>query len=234
MSLPFDKVVLSTNRDPKYWEFRELTPQAWKKFFPECQVILVEVAPPNGVPSGSWAKIARYMAAARFTDDVCLIHDIDTVPLQRDYTVNILSQRKAGHLLCVGAEVYAGTPHEGKFPAGHMTGEGRLFGQLLEGYAPGLPDMFDSKEDVRSTHFSDESMIRAQLVRNPDIPVQHVGRGVDIYRDWIDRSWWDVDTKRLWAGGYVECNMMRPWSEHREAMAPVVEYLRHVEDPCAS
>lgn len=230
--IPFDRVILSTNNDPRYMEFAELTPHAWRKFFPECQVTLVRVSAPPGIPSSSWAKLARYAAAMETPDEVCLIHDIDTVPLQRQYTLDLLGRRQPGHLLCVGREVYADSVHRGKFPAGHCTGEGSLFRALLEDYEPGLPQVFDHKEDVRSSRFSDESMMRAQLHRHPEVPRQHVERGVDIHADWIDRSWWKVDVEKLWAGGYVECNMLRPWSEHEEEMAPVVEYIRG--DECES
>jgi len=225
--IPFDRVVLSTNNDPRYMEFAKITPHAWRKFFPECEVQLVQALRQPDTPSGSLAKLVRYSAAsAGDPNEVCLIHDIDTVPLQRQYTMDLLGQRKPGHLFCVGREVYDGTPDEGKFPAGHMTGEGHLFKALLKGYVPGLPSMFDDKEDVRSHDFSDESMVRAQLARHPEIPVQHVERGLDIRHDWIDRSWWNIDREKLWAGGYVECNMLRPWSAYPGEMQPVVDYLR--------
>ncbi len=220
----WDRVVLSSNDDPRYSEFAELTPAAWKKFFPESETVIAWVKGIGG-STGNHAKLARYKLAAQYPDDVCLIHDMDSIPLQRKYGLDLLADRVPGMLQAVGAEVYAGTEHAGKFPAGWMCGEGYLFKQLLEGYS--AEPMFDHKENpLASPHvFSDESWVRAQLARNPSIRVQHIDRGVDIYRDWIDRSWWAVDVDKLNRGEYVECNFLRPWSQHRAQMQPVVDYI---------
>lgn len=222
---PFDIVCLSRNDDPRYAQFVPLVEHAWSRFFPEVDVAIAHT--PGASPAT--AKLARYRLAGMLSHSVCLIHDIDTVPLQRDYYVRLTEQRRPGHLLCVGREVYDGTPHEGKFPAGCMTGEGELFRRLLP---PGLcpaSRVFDDKEDPSdpSGQFSDESLIRARLSIT-DIPRQYEPREVDIYRDWVDRSWWHLlDVDRLRRGEYVECNMLRPWSENREAMQPIVDFLEY-------
>jgi len=248
MSNGFDRVILSTDENSKYIQYWDFTPRAWRKFFPGCKVSLALVSKnpnprmlrdmasdyddicifdPAKLPSANVAKVARYWLASHYPEDVCLIHDMDTVPLQSRYTVNLLTQRKEGHLLCVGREVYDGTPHKGKFPAGHMTGEGYLFADMMEGYEPG-EEVADHKENIASLAdiFSDESLVRAQLQVNDSIPVQHVVRGLDIKTDWVDRSWWSVDVDKLQRGGYVECNMLRPWSDHMEEMRPIVEYIK--------
>jgi hypothetical protein len=246
MSLPFDNVALSTNDNPTYLQFAELVARAWRRFFPEVKVALgvvtkEPVAPgiqewlagcydivsfaQTDLPTPNASKWYRYNLAAHL-EGVSLIHDIDSVPLQRQYTVDLLSKRKPGHLLCVGGEVYTQPGEGGKFQASHMTGEARLFAAVTGDDAYGEP-IFDHKEPLSAdpSVFSDESLMRAQLHRHPEVPVQHVPRGVDIYRDWIDRSWWAVDPERLWKGEYVECNLLRPWSDHQQEIAPIVEYL---------
>jgi hypothetical protein len=244
--LPFDNVVLSTNLDPRYIQFAELVARAWRKFFPGVRVFLGAVTRDaldgnvgtwlggifdgvcsvrTALPTPNVAKFFRYRLAGGLPG-VSMIHDMDTVPLQRQYTIDLLSRRKPGHLLCIGREVYDGTPHEGKFPAGAMTGEGKLFA-AVSGDDVLQSSIFDHKEHPAAdpSVFSDESLMRAQLHRHPEVPVQHVPRGVDIYRDWIDRSWWAVDPARLWKGEYVECNLLRPWSDHQQEIAPIVEYI---------
>lgn len=182
------------------------------------------IRPVEGIYRANYAKLARYYLAAIFDMDVCLIHDIDTVPLQRDYTLSLLENRKPEHLTAIGREVYLGTPHEGKFPVGHLTAEGWLFSLLVENNTPIC--MFDQKEDYHAhpTIFSDESWLRRQIHLN-QIPVEHRMRKIDIYHDWIDRSWWKVDQEKLFAGGYIECNLLRPMHSHREELKPIVDYI---------
>lgn len=256
--VPFDRVVLSSTED-WFLEFWPLVSTAWRRFFPDVKVSLAlvrsDVSDEDGmlswaaeygdthlfpldvtVPAPNYAKLARYLLAARFPDEVCLIHDVDTCPLQRKYYINLVKPRRPHHLLCVGAEVYRGTPHEGKFPAGCVTGEGRLFGQLINpsevpedqaiGAWSGLR-IFDAKEDPCNApdRFSDESLMRALLSRNQDVKPHHVVRGIDIHRDWVDRSWWSLDEEKLHRGGYIEANLLRPMSDNWKAINPIARFI---------
>jgi hypothetical protein len=236
-------VVVATDENPMFYEFVPLVVGAWKKFFPNVKVTVAVVSkyelacecddlvyfePIPEIPTGNHAKVARYFAAGRYPDEVCMVHDMDSVPLQRDYYERIIGQREPGRLLCVGAEVYRGTPHSGKFPAAMMTGEGRLFRWLFGDNVRAFIGlrMFDEKEDIANApeQFSDESLVRA-LLATFETPVQHVDRGADIYNDWIDRSWWRVDVDKLNRGGYYECNLLRPWHAYVEQIQPVVDYI---------
>jgi hypothetical protein len=154
---------------------------------------------------------------------------MDTIPLQAEYYRRLTDQRIPGHLLCVGREVYNGTPHAGKFPAGCMTGEGRLFKSLMPGNVEQLFDMrvHDHKEDPRNLpeRFSDESLVRALLTINQGIPQQHVERGIDPMTDWVDRSWWHLDVSKMMSGGYIEANLPRPMHANMDKIQPIWDYI---------
>lgn len=241
----FDRVVVATDEDRRFLPNCKLVVRAWRKFFPGIPVTIALVSQRRALaqriadaadcdvmlfweprlPTGNYAKVARYLAAARYSDEVCLVHDMDTVPLQRDYYVRLTGQRRPGRLMAVGAEVYAGTPHAGKFPAGCITAEGRVFAKLLEPWHRGFAvGRYDHKEDPAGPEFSDESLLRV-LIEDSGVEVQHVERAVDIRRDWVDRSWWGIDKARLLAGEYVECNLLRPMLDHAAEVAPITHYI---------
>ncbi len=227
MSLPFDRVVLSADR--VFAQFTPLVVRAWKRLYGEdfpVVVGFVDESTKPGYPVPNIAKIARYQLAGQFPDDVCLIHDMDTVPLDRDYYIRLTSPREPGRLLCVGAEVYRGTPHEGKFPAATLCGEGKLFRQLFS--EPWTRFMFDRKEFLGAPPdaFSDESLLRALLAMHPEIRTQHVERGINIYTQWIDRSWWSrFDPGKLAAGKYYEANLPRPAAENWDLIKPIADHI---------
>jgi hypothetical protein len=266
LSLPFDKVVVATDDNPKFYEFVPIVSAAWKKFFPEVELhiafvtdrlwndpLVVEMERhaivslfPNlpGVPSGNMAKMARFFLAALFWNDVVMIEDIDTIPLQRDFFIEKTELRKPGTLLAVGRELYENTAHKGKFPISTMTAEGRVFHDLLfRGfYADTIEELigewkglrvYDDKESIDhssdpianpDTYFSDESLMRV-LIQRSEVPVTDVERRVNINESWIDRSWWRVSPSLLEKGLYVIANMPRPMSDNFELIKPVADFV---------
>jgi hypothetical protein len=134
----------------------------------------------------------------------------------------------------VGSEVYHNTPHSGKFPAHHMTAEGSLFKKLfnpnnlpydeLINEISKINNVFDSKESLHSDIFSDESLIRV-LFNNSSVERQNYPRNINIKQQWIDRSWWGINNDRLENFEYIEANLLRPYSDHRDKILPIEVFL---------
>ena len=80
------------------------------------------------------------------------------------------------------------------------------------------------KEDISVLNFSDESTIRA-LSKNKNIKFTEINRNVDAKVDWIDRSWWSIDERKMNKLGYVTCNFLRPFSSNFSKIQPVVEFI---------
>ena len=245
MKPKFDTVILATNDNPKYSDFVPYTVAAWRKFFPEVKIVLayitsedksviaekvkslnddgvsVLVYPYVGIdiPSGNYAKVCRLNTVCECMDDrVCFIADIDTVPLSRDYYVNISQHYEDGKVLAVGGEDYDGTLYkdgstdEGKFPMhGTITSSATMRSIVNPDNIPFLDllklwkntKVFDNKEDILNSddpiknpedHFSDESLFRVLVAvsKTYDI-IKRVRRDIDepfVRKEkWVDRSW---------------------------------------------
>jgi len=244
----FEKVIVSC--DDKFAPFRNIVKQAWKKFFPEVTIDICYVGvnpieeentynykPIQGVPIGNLGKVLRLYHASLQGDTVCSIHDIDTIPLQSEYLTDLLSLRKKGSLCLVGSECYLGSVDQGKAPMVPTTAEGCVFKNLLK--ADGSWEDFvnnnlniqryDEKENLMSTYFSDESLIRYYLD-------DFEGSVIRLRRDekrqlipevhWIDRTFrkFGFDKNLLFNGFYTECNMERPYNPDR--LKIIEEYLK--------
>lgn len=194
---------------------------------------------PN-IPTSNQAKVARHYLAGTFMDEVSSIEDIDTAPLQRDFWISKFNDRKKDHMLAVGSElsVYRGVD-EGKFPISTMTAEGSVFKSLFNPSELSFSDYiqslvgikkYDNKEDISSPGFSDESLVR-YLRDQSSVKFHNMVRDVDIHKDWIDRSWWNVDPDKLNNGGYVCCNFKRPYENHMSAYKEIVDYISPGSSP---
>lgn len=262
----FDRVIVSCD-DSDFKDFWPTVARAWNKYFPDKKVTLAFVTDRKdndelvikmrkygdvflfpvviGIPTPNLAKMARHMLAGQFNEEICMIEDIDTIPLQRDFIENILSKRNKNELLVVGSEVYNGCgTDQGKFPISNMTGESSIFRKIINPDNLNPSDLFiswvgikvyDHKESIANTPdptgviggFSDESLMRV-LINKYSLDkngIKEVERGVNIHSDWIDRSWWGIDTNRLRSDKYVCCNFLRPFSQYYQYCEPIVKYI---------
>lgn len=181
----FERIILSSDDNPKFIEFWPLVAQGWRRFFGDIEIWLAVVGFPDkqqlaqlekhgrvevykpvpDIPVGNQAKVARYHLAGLWNDDtVTTINDIDLLPLQTPYVDNLLRQRPPGHLLTVGTELYVG-PEAGKFTVGYLTAESSVWESLVnplhlswEAFVQSFVGMrvFDHKEDItRTVHHED-------------------------------------------------------------------------------
>ena len=266
----FDRIIVSSD-DSQFKEFWPIVAKSWNKYFPDKKVCLAFVTDRNeddelvkkmkeygevylfpvqpNIPTPNQAKMYRHILAGNFDKDVCMIEDIDTIPLQKDFVNNILSQRKEDHLLRVGAEIYKGSPDEGKFPTSNITAESYIFKKLVNPDNLDYESLFktwcnirhyDHKESVNNTPdpsgvfggFSDESLMRVFVNKftSEGGRVCEVNRGVDIHKYWIDRSWWNIDHNMLKNDEYVICNFLRPFSQNYHLIEPIAKYIFNDEN----
>lgn len=257
----FDRIIVSSDDSPYFLDFWPIVSIAWNKYFgvrPTLALVtkknmsddfvrhlskfgdVVVVPQFDSIPIANQAKLARFFVASMFDNEVCMIEDIDTIPLQSDYVISKTSQRMKDRILAVGKEIH---PEIGKFPISNITAEGYLFKKIFNpnsvSYDQAINDLiglriFDHKEDLMNdpTSFSDESLIRALIhVRGMQSYVQDVSRDVDIRKNWVDRSWWAIDENKLTAGEYVCCNFLRPLSENFSYVRPIIDHI--LERPAA-
>lgn len=254
-----DQIILSTNEDETYVNFWPHVAWAYRKIFPLVklrlafltnkdysdplvkefqkygEVTLFPIHP--HIPEFAQAKMIRYVLAADQGTDICYIDDVDLFPLRRDFITDKTDKRPAGHLLCVGGEVYHNI---GSYPVSQMTAEGHVWHKFINPQGLGWPDimgtymgevMFDRRENplieldfAIDDYFSDERLIRRLLHYNP-VPKFEVERGyTDFLEATIDRATWDYSVEKLMNHGYVNAHCGRPYDE--EDFIDIKNYIK--------
>lgn len=245
----FDNIIVSS--DEYFKGFFPIVEQAWRKFFPEIKVCAAFVTareeddelviklkksydrvklfkPIEGIPTKNVAKMSRFLMASSLGDQVSSIEDVDTIPLQRNYFEQKISLRKNNKVLAVGQEVYGADAYP-RFPVSTITSEGVNFKKIFNPENLNYFDLFSFWKGIHpkitKSDFSDEELISSLITRLEIDNVQYVTRGVDIKKDWIDRSWWDIDVEKLNNGKYVTCNFHRPFENHVDSFGPIIDYI---------
>jgi len=107
-SIKINRVILSANTNPTFMDFWPLVAKAWKEMGIQPTLALIEdqknisidkslgdvmrFEPIEGVKPGVQAQLIRLLLPTYFEDDVCLISDIDILPLSKDYFVTRVKQ----------------------------------------------------------------------------------------------------------------------------------------------
>lgn len=256
MGLP--TVILSCNEDPTYYEFRNIIPQMYERMGFNVRLAILSrqraegwygdtyyFHPVGHLPEFAQAKMIRFILASMMGDTVCYIDDIDLFPLRKDFITSKTDNRPAGHLLCVGGEVY---DNNGCYPISQMTAEGHVWKKFINPHDKNHhelfkdwsgPTMFDRREDMgikldwsKDDYFSDERLLRRLLHENP-VPKFELPRGYDNYLDaTIDRHThnrhtdvWEFDREKLKAGGYVNAHGARPYNKYKHHYEPLIQYV---------
>lgn len=255
MSHPFDTVVLSTNLNPKYYEFWPIVAKAWHSLFgvtvhlavvgDTCPLDAFDFThvhyfkPVLGVPEANQAKIARYYVASLLPDStVVMTNDIDLLPLNQRYILDMMAGRKLGSLMTFGSEFYTGA-EEGKCMAGYLTAESAVFRNIFDVGVNGWADFvrsfahikrFDTKENILNAidhehpdTFSDESLLR-YLLFGDQVPVDQ--RRLPHFPDrMLDRANWNFNPELLRNGHYVDCHLPRPLTPNLARIEPLLQHL---------
>jgi len=269
-----NKVIVSTNDNPIFYNLWELIYKSWKLYFPEVDVVLafvtnrseddqvvkhlsqwgtVKLYPeiPN-IPTSNLSKVVRLIEATKYGKEVCVVNDIDLVPLQSEYFLNRLELREPNKLLSIGRltewENLRGIKkYENKCPMGYTTGESFIWKQIINPDNLDYQDLINSwrglcildeqeaidnppADGVIPNGFCDESLLRALRTKAPELS-QIVSLGFNPKVDGIDRSWWDkLDINRLYNNEYVEAHLPRLQPEHFEKIMTIVDYIKKVSN----
>lgn len=263
----FERIILSSNENPNYIEFWPVVSEAWRSLFGikvDLALVTNEVKSNEqmdilqkygnvflfpeveGIPSPNNAKMARHYLASTYGDAICMVSDIDLLPLQTEYYYQYMSHYKAGYLIVNGKDAYVGSLDEGKFPMPYTAGTGNIFKEIINpnglDYENWLRSfigtkIFDCKEDISiSIHnedantFSDESLWRAMISKWPNNDkVINVPRGFNPYTErGICRSNWNVDTRKLKNGVYVSSHLLRPYSKYKEDIDRLLSHVKSI------
>ena len=147
--MKIDRVILSTNENVDYYEFWPLVAQRWKKWgiTPTLSVVsdkklninedlgdVIYSSPIKDIPSAQQAQIIRLFTAAQFENDVCLISDLDMLPLKKEYFTSPLSIHNNADFLIYSSDAYLpGNPAYPAYPMCYLCSKGINFKNILEG-----------------------------------------------------------------------------------------------------
>jgi len=260
--MKIDRVIISSNDNPDYLEFVKIVGPAWKKLtgitpdliyvsnkseeeysWMKEYVNVHQVEDKPNIPSANQAQASRMMFATLCGQDVCMLSDLDMLPLSGDYFNSIVEPVHEDKIAFVGGNAYT---EQYMSPICYMVAKGDTFAEIIN---PGkLPynDLLDSYVVYKGSkppcsivypstgpenRFCDESLFSDFLKKwtFKDSRTLEVGRKWDrstnIAVGRIDRANWEESLKILDDGKCIDAHMVRPLSKNISKIKPLTDYL---------
>ena len=241
------RAIMATDANPAYFQFWSVVAPRWRQWgiMPTLAVIndkkldideslgeVIYVKPDVDIHSSHQAQIVRLFLAAHYRDDVCLISDIDMMPLKKEYFVDIIEEYEKDAFVVYSADAYApGDPAFPAFPMCYLCSTGENFYNIIDGDL----DNFHSKAKEWMGHgfgwHTDEKVFYRKFM--DWMPREKKGiffrRGFNVSSDplsigRIDRgNACHYREDLLEKGFYIDFHMPRPYSSHKEVIDLIFE-----------
>lgn len=181
-----DRAILAVNDNPNYYEYWQVVAEAWKRLGVAPTLVFVAHAnvpidencgtvirfqPIDGVDTVFQAQCIRLLAPAWFPDDVCIISDIDLIPMDPDIFLNSV-KNLPDDAFVVYRQKY-GTAEWPRYPICFNAAKGSIFAEIFGvDTRPGKRDMSINnalsrsvkKENTALSSFYNVRTVRDKLI----------------------------------------------------------------------
>ncbi len=235
-SFKLDRVILATDENPTYIQFWPVTSSMWQQIVqtrPTLALIahdyskldngtgdVVRFDPIPGIPTWFQAQVIRILLPALFPEDVCIISDIDMIPLQKNYFTDSVAHLPLDHFAVYRDKAYG--HHAPKYPMCYVAAQGKVFAEIFNVYTK-EDIILKIKEWYAHGHgwVTDEKMLHRHLTQWHKFSTHCSLLGHD-GGPRIDRSNWQYDPAKLKNGHYIDSHMVRPYHNHKDKIDTLI------------
>lgn len=233
-ALKIDRVILATDNNPAYIEFWPVVAKAWKERIgvqPTLALIasndvqvdeslgdIMRFEPLPGIPTSLQAQTIRLLLPAYFPDEVCILSDIDMIPLSKEYFVDSIAQLPDDAFV-----VYRQVADIPKFPMCYVAAKGSIFKEVFQiKDVAAITDIITYWHSLNIGWNTDEMVLYHYLLQWPQYGEKCIKLGHGVEKR-IDRYCWAHDDQLLAQGYYIDAHCPRPYSAHKKEIDAILK-----------
>lgn len=245
-AMKIDRVILSTNDDPKYLAFWNIAAPLWKAmgYQPTLALIakegcfvdtslgdVVRLDPLTGISEALQTQVVRLFLPGLFPEDVCLISDIDMLPISRSYFAAGAAPYSEDQFVVYRDRAYSS--YERRYPMCYSAAKGAIFGEIFQ-----IHSIEDIKQRIIDWHRmdygwdTDELMLYQSVINWEKQGGSVVRLGHSVFGR-LDRASWKGDYEGADLDGYVDCHCPRPYFSYRHSIDQVAAAVLAQPEPWA-
>lgn len=235
-----NRVIVASDANPMYLQFWPLVAKTWKNLVglrPTLFLVapadvtvdeslgdVIRIEPLPGIPTSFQAQVIRLLAPAYFEHDVCLISDMDMIPLSKDYFTKSVNTVFENCFVVYKDGAFAGE-NINEYPMCYNAAKGWVFKEIFginsvdqipsiitEWYNLGLG--WTTDQQILFSYFNEWNARTSRGIK--------LGHTVDRR---VDRGGWSYNVELLQKGYYVDCHMLRPYETYKNHLDTLAHHL---------
>jgi hypothetical protein len=232
------KVIVSADQNPLYINFWMPVSRTWRKmgFDPVLLKIgerdiewedeygyVKEFRSVDGYNTGLQAQVLRLYGTQFFSNDVCLISDIDMLPLNAEYFSAKKHMAEDDKLISFSTDAY---PNLLRYPMCYNMAKGKVFEEIMN-LNVSFSQFMDRLSKYSSSWYTDELYLFESLKTYDQKKVVKLERGFfkGIASKRVDRSQWKYLRNDVRDGNYIDSHLLRPYDMHREEIEKLIDCI---------
>lgn len=240
------RVILAADANRTYIEFWPIVAKAWKERIgiqPTLALIADDVVqvdeslgdvirfkPLPGIPSSFYSQIIRLLIPILYPNEVCILSDIDMLPISKVYYVNLIASIPDDHLIVYNDRAYGKNCKQ--YPICYTVAKGSTFKEIFGvNSIDEIPTKIQEWYAYKIGWTADETILYWSLRKWKGHPNRLNLLGYETGNQRIDRSKWQFNPTLLKAGYYIDSHMLRPYSVYKDKIDPVLEGLGLITAP---
>lgn len=233
------RAIVSSNENQLYLEFWPVVAKAWKKIgirptlalvadkqIPVDETIghVIRFEPLPGVPTSFYAQVIRLLLPLYFEDDICLISDIDMIPLSASYFLDSAPTVHPDNFVVYRNKGY----FENKFPMCYNAARGKTFKEIFGITKEQIPNLVAQWYQLGFGWDTDEIMLYRYITTWPDFNERCTLLDHTTSKR-IDRSAWRYDEKLVANNWYIDAHCLRPYSKYKREIDRLLKMSKIID-----
>jgi len=238
-----DRVILSTNDNPLYIEFWPLIANAWNnmRVKPTLALIgdenirideslgdVIRFKPIPGIPTGFQAQVIRLLLPIYFEEEVCLISDIDMLPLNKELLLDVIADIPNDKFVVYNNKLYDCLKNISIYPMCYNAAKGKTFKEVFKINDPqqipqliklwynfssnlNIDNSFQDKEWAKKIIWLTDERMLAEYLHSWNNYESRCLKLDYTFDRLIDRSNWQYDVNLAKNNFYREAHLPRPY-----------------------
>lgn len=246
-SIVINRAIVSSDENPLYLDFWPTVAKAWQQLNIRPTLVLIANSPDvkidrscgdvivfpalSDLNTGYQAQVIRLLVPALFPEDVCILSDIDMIPINKDYFITSLKDISEDNFVIFRDGTYGKDEPTQGYPLCYNAAKGHIFSEIF-----GVNTINDFSKIMRewstlNIGWTTDEVILFRYVNNwaktNPSRCSRLGR-ITIFR--LNRTTfdethniWHYDQKMAENRVYIDCHAVRPYKK----------YASHIDKLCA-
>lgn len=229
--LVLQRVILATDANPDYIQFWPLAARFWRQIVgvrPTLALVadssvvvdeslgdVIRFEPLPGIPTSLQAQVIRLLLPAYFEHDVCIISDIDMLPLNKQFFVDSVKHIPAD---CFVVYNDRASLRWKRFPMCYNAAKGKVFKEIFGiKSSDDIPALIRTWTALGHGWNTDELVLYEYLTRWSAYTTRCIKLGNTVSHR-IDRSNWVYNKVYIDKNYYRDAHLPRPYASHKKSI----------------